>query len=167
MPDARYDLGRALHLGADAIGEPGGRRFRVVIEAERGVAHLWLEKEQLFQLALSIKGLLQSIDSPVQREAEPPERTSTGVALDFQVAKLALGSDPAGEYLLLAAHDAESADAEDPTVVAFGVQERFRELADEAFDVCAAGRPLCPLCSSPLNPGEPHRCARTNGTVAL
>ena len=34
--------------------------------------------------------------------------------------------------------------------------------AEEALRVCAAGRPLCPLCGGPMDPNG-HPCPRTNG----
>ena len=46
MSEDQVDFGRAHVLGAEAIGEPGNRRFRIYIRSQRGSASLWLEREQ-------------------------------------------------------------------------------------------------------------------------
>ena len=51
VPEPTHDLGMTLKLSADAVGEPGQRRFRLLVEAQRGSACLWMEKDQLLQLS--------------------------------------------------------------------------------------------------------------------
>ena len=55
MPDPKNQLGRAFKINADAVGKPGNRRFRLLVEAQYGSACLWMEKQQLSALAISIK----------------------------------------------------------------------------------------------------------------
>lgn len=168
MPEARHDLGRALRLSAGAVGEPGQRTFRLLVEAERGSASLWMEKEQLFQLALSIRGLLEDREAEPAPPRQPAAPQAGGVTnLEFQVRKLALGEDATGRLWALAAFDETDSESDTPTVSLLASQAEFSALSDEALEVCAAGRPLCPLCGAPLDPDEAHRCARTNGKVTL
>ena len=42
-------------IEAESFGEPGKRTFRIVVSASNGSAIMWLEKEQLLQLALAIQ----------------------------------------------------------------------------------------------------------------
>ena len=48
-------------IEAESFGEPGKRTFRIVVSASNGSAIMWLEKEQLLQLALAIQELLQTL----------------------------------------------------------------------------------------------------------
>ena len=58
MSDDLQELGRAELLDAEAIGQPGNRRFRIYARSSRGTASLWLEREQMEALSLAIDQLL-------------------------------------------------------------------------------------------------------------
>src|SRR5437667_1216385 len=55
------DLGPIGVLGADAVGQPGQRRFRLFAQNARGSAVVWMEKEQLNSLSLAIDRFLALI----------------------------------------------------------------------------------------------------------
>ena len=55
MDNPRYDFGLIDYIKADAIGEPGQRRFRIIVSVRNVSADLWLEKTQLFRLSVVIK----------------------------------------------------------------------------------------------------------------
>ena len=91
MNNARRDLGIASYLKAEAIGEPGQRTFRLVVEAENGSAFIWVEKEQLSALGLAIKRFGEELggsvgSSPNPASLEAPREPS----VDFKVASLGL-----------------------------------------------------------------------------
>ena len=69
---AKHDLGLCRSIHADSVGLPGQRYFRLVADTERGTVFLWLEKEQLYDLAVAIK---QTMDRAVSDapSASPPE----------------------------------------------------------------------------------------------
>jgi uncharacterized repeat protein (TIGR03847 family) len=173
---ATYDLGPCNRIQAESVGLPGQRHFRLRADAQRGSALLWLEKEQLYDLAIAIKRLLnREVDySAQQRPSFEPARSAD---YDFQVTRLAIGQKEDGaSYLLLAdmsgapedvndeAATDEEVEAPSPTDLALHIDtEQLDALADEAFTVCASGRPRCPLCEAPMGPGGEHICARTNG----
>ena len=57
--DAQYVFGPATRLQAQSIGEPGHRTFRLMVESGDGrAAALWVEKEQLQALGLTVEQLL-------------------------------------------------------------------------------------------------------------
>ncbi len=172
---AKHDLGLCRSIHADSVGRPGQRHFRLVADTERGTALLWLEKEQLYDLAVAIK---QTMDRAVRDSlAAPPEQRSDVTAdYDFKVGRMALGRDQQGEtYLLMAdlAGDNDDEDDEDdnerdidnaaPDVALRVSDDLLDRLADEAFAVCSAGRPRCPLCGAPMSDDEAHVCSRSNG----
>ena len=54
----KWDLGMATALEAEAIGEPGARRFRIRVTAGDSTASIWCEKEHVDSLAASIERVL-------------------------------------------------------------------------------------------------------------
>ncbi len=166
---AEQELGPANSIRADALGEPGQRQFRLLVEAQGGSAVLWLEKEQLFQLGVAIKRLLMVTSKEEEPQQLPtlPEASLQENSFDFKVGKLAIGHDSESHRFILLAHDTDAAAEErSATLSCWANWNQVDELADEAFKVCAAGRPRCALCGAPLEP-EPHTCPRSNGHVIL
>ena len=162
MPDPRNHLGRAFKVNAEAVGEPGKRRFRLLVKAEHGDACLWMEKQQLFQLATAIQRLLSTVDVvPADKPAAMPQR-SGDQSFEFQVGRLMINEESRGPILQLLAKDQEEGDTGDATVGMLIDLEQLKALSEEALAVCAAGRPTCPLCGVPMGP-EGHQCVRTNG----
>ena len=162
MPGAKHDLGRAITLTADAVGEPGSRRFRLLVEAQRGDACLWIEKEQLFQLAIAIQQLLATMDAPAGDEPASLPARSGDAYHEFQVGRLMISEEVRGPIMNLMAKDQEDEDSADATVGTLVDIDQLKALSERALAVCAAGRPRCPLCGTPLGP-EGHQCVRTNG----
>ena len=165
MPDARNDLGRVESVKAEAIGEPGQRTFRLLVDGPRGNACLWLEKEQLSQLSMAIQQIMALSSGETPQEATPLPSGASGPgqpSLDFRVGKLSLGHAPQVDLFIIEAHDREEDEDADPTVAFWASRSQMKDLAEEARTVVAAGRPLCPLCSAPMGP-EPHVCPRANG----
>ena len=162
MPGPKNDLGRAITLSADAVGEPGNRRFRLLVEAENGEACLWLEKEQLFQLAIAIQRLLSTMDMSATGEpTKLPSRTSDKYH-EFKVGRLMINEEVRGPILNLLAKDEDEDERAEATVGTLVDLDQLKALSERAFVVCAAGRPRCPLCGTPMGP-EGHQCMRTNG----
>lgn len=153
-----YDLGEVHQLDAESVGPPGGRHFRLRARCDGGSALLWLEKEQMYELAVAIKQLLKK---SIQEGDEPPPSAEPDpeVDYDFKIARMALGQDQNSERYMLLSHVAD----EDASVSLWMDEDQLDGLADQAFDVCASGRPRCPLCGAPTEDGEPHVCPKTNG----
>ncbi|MEX2430386.1 MAG: DUF3090 family protein [Dehalococcoidia bacterium] len=156
---ARHDLGVCDVLEPESVGPPGQRHFRLRAAAEHGSALLWLEKEELYELAITVKQVLRT---GVRQTGVFGARASEGVMadFDFKVAGLALAHDrQTGRYLLLAQISEED---EDDAVALWVERDMLNRMADRAFEVHSAGRPRCPLCGGPLNEGETHACPRAN-----
>lgn len=162
MPSTKNDLGRAITLTADAVGEPGSRRFRLLVEAQHGGACLWLEKEQLFQLAIAIQQLLSTMDATATGEPTSAPPKSGDAYHEFQVGRLMISEEVRGPILNLLAKDQEDEDSAEATVGTLVDIDQLKALSERALAVCAAGRPRCPLCGTPMGP-EGHQCVRTNG----
>ena len=156
----RHDLGVCHLITAESVGPSGQRFFRLRTEAQHGSALVWLEKEQLYELAMSIKQLLRT-EVGESFSDDPPTGGDASADHDFKAAQLALGHDTERDLYVIMAH--ERANDAQATVAMWMAPQQIDALADHAFWVCAAGRPRCPLCGAPINEGEPHVCARTNG----
>lgn len=168
MADAQRDLGPLSSLETEAIGQPGDRRFRLrLIASDHTAASLWIEKEQADALATALRRVLAQ--NPRPNELRRPDPRPLAVFplnpdLDFQVARLALGYDDNSGAFALYAVDADDPGAENPTLRAAFSRELARLFAAQTEGTVAAGRPLCPLCDTPLEgENEPHLCPPSNG----
>ncbi len=161
MPPPRFDLGVARNVRPEALGEPGKRTFRLIVEAENGTATVWLEKEQLSGLAASIKSYLESLNNPVPERAAPSS-SAPRPTFEFKAATLALTYDEEHGVFGVLAYDVDDAQNDRATVVWYSPRTQSDRMADEALKVVSAGRPTCPLCHQPMGP-QVHVCPHHNG----
>ena len=114
MVQARNEFTNVTKLHSEAIGEPGSRTFRVLVDSESSSAVIWLEKEQLFQLALAVQQLLIAVGEDESASLRPPsDREAPGLTkLDFKATRLVLGHDEERSLFLIDAHDQEDEDEE-------------------------------------------------------
>lgn len=170
MGTPRNEFTNVTKLDPEALGEPGHRTFRIMVDGGNSSAVMWLEKEQLFQLALATQQLLGSMEEEGQASPSmaPPDGPEVPTQLEFHVGKLVLGHDGSRGLFMIEAHDSEDETEEDEegdaAVRVWANREQVKDFAEKALRVCAAGRPLCPLCHRPIDP-EGHQCARVNGHV--
>lgn len=165
MATPKAEFTRVTGIRSEALGEPGNRTFRIVVDSETSTATMWLEKEQLFQLALAIGHLQTSLPEGggPRGGARPKDETGPPAHLEFKVGRLVLGHEGNSDRFIIDAHDTEAAeDDEDPAVRVWSEREQLTVFAEESLRLCAAGRPLCTLCGGPIDPTG-HVCPRSNG----
>ena len=178
MPDP-IELDSIDALGAGAVGEPGQRAFYIQARSESAQLTVLVEKEQVALLAAEAVAFLDRIadqypeDTIVVPETMAELREPT-VPL-FRARMIGLGFDPERELVLieLREHSDDDEDDEDdeaPMVAEreegyvariYATRPQVRAMAAHSAGVVAAGRPLCELCSQPLDPAG-HRCPRWN-----
>ncbi len=164
----RNDLGLVDYLHCESIGEPGQRTFNITARSERGEAVVWMEKEQLFQVGISIKQFLatrESTPDPAPFPA-PPVDSPVPVHVEFKTGEMSLQHDPASDVFTLVAADIPREEPEPATLaeITFSFQRsQAEEISNRLAAVVAAGRKPCPLCEAPLTPGENHFCVKVNG----
>jgi uncharacterized repeat protein (TIGR03847 family) len=180
MSSDLHDFGRPDLLDAEAIGQPGHRRFRLFARRAQRTASLWLERQQMEQLSLALDQLLaQVMGGDVLRpeaHADPPrppgapEGFPEQADVEFQVGQLTLGyNEDADLVVLLAAplvveeQDGEVVAREDvePQFAAQLTRTEATRLSGHIAGVLAAGRPRCLFCGMPMEPS--HVCAKQNG----
>jgi uncharacterized repeat protein (TIGR03847 family) len=162
------DLGIVSTIGADAVGQPGQRRFRMFARSTRASAVMWMEKEHLNSLSLALDQFLAlATEGEVLRTDFPLAPT-----YDFQVGQMKLNYDEREETFVLNVTPLEMIvePGQDPLIemhedesIQFAfTQQDAQELSNAITEVVAAGRPVCPLCGTPLD-GGPHSCVKQNG----
>ncbi len=177
------DLGPVDVLGAEAIGQPGQRRFCLFVRSPRGSAVMWMEKEQLNSLSLALDRFLAQLSGGqvLRTEAQAGQRPQP-VAMpanfphapdyDFQVAQLKIGYDELHDRFLLSVtpleilmepgQEPQAVIDEEAAVVFFFSLEQAQQLSTDITTIVTSGRPVCPFCGTPLD-GSPHACVKQNG----
>ena len=167
----KYPLGSLSLIEAKTFGEPGQRTFHLALEAGRAIGAVWLEKEQLLQLGIYLRDTVQSLSEDDRaRPSQPrePEWSGRDAHIDFKAAQLLLSHDePTNAFYVLAYEGEDSESGDEGSSVSFWITaDQAGSLAEEALRICAAGRPRCVLCGSPINP-DGHVCPRANGHVSF
>jgi uncharacterized repeat protein (TIGR03847 family) len=182
MADEVLDLGPAELIGADAVGMPGGRRFRLFARSLEGSASLWIEREQLEDLATAIYQLLAAyahiqVLRPVVQVGGvappgPPSDFPAEPDADFRVGQLqisfeeergiVLQAEPLKPFDSSEEPDEETEKQEFSPQLATSISAgQAQHLGDQILAVLASGRPRCPLCGQPMQPQ--HVCEKQNG----
>ena len=167
--DELLDLGLAESIVPEAIGRPGERKFKITVISHRGSAIIWMEKEQLFQVATALKQFLSSrsaisnATNYVSRSGDPP----SAISEEFRAGDMSLSHDARSDVFTVAVTDIESEHEGDDEEDAVAMQFSFTrvsadKIADVALQLVAAGRKPCPLCNVPQGP-KGHFCVRKNG----
>ena len=180
------DLGLAKLVGAEAVGQPGQRRFRLFVLGQRPAlsAVMWLEKEQLNNLSLALDRVLAQLSEGhilrTEAQAGPPPRPLEMPAsfpkrpdYEFQIGRLLLNYEENRDLLVLIAVPMEirmEARGQDPQIFLLEEDalsflftlEQAHELTRSIAVLMSSGRPVCPLCHTPLD-GGPHACVKQNG----
>ena len=169
MPTEPLDLGPVLRLEASALGAPGRRTFRLAAASRAGTVWLWLEKEELQLLGMTVEQLLGRLPlDPALAPATPPPETAIAPvdpgerpSIEFKVGRLAMGYEERDDLFVMLAHEVD-ADPEGPaTLRCQASRAQLRTLSQQITAICAAGRPRCPLCGVVVDGGK-HPCPRLN-----
>lgn len=154
-----------------AIGEPGSREFYLQARKGGALVSVGLEKSQVAALATRLEDLLEAVEAEPEGAFEDLGLEEPVVEL-FRVGAMALAWDPSTEAVVIEAQTpTEDGDylelpdeAEDgPDLLRVRIDTaQARAFVRHAEALVAAGRPACPFCGQPLEPGG-HFCPRGNG----
>jgi uncharacterized repeat protein (TIGR03847 family) len=168
MANAMYELNPVSRITVGTIGRPGERLFLLQAASADETLTLKLEKEQVYALARGIDELLERLEQQEQiagAAGEPSvEDLELGEPIEpaFAVAQMGLAFDGAVGMMVLVLAGGLEIEAEDAsTARLWATPAQMRALSRHARDLVAAGRPTCPLCGRPMEPG--HACPRGNG----
>ena len=139
------------------------RTFRFSVDSGSSNAKVWLEKEQLSELCLAMVQLSKETIENASALDNPPTHLEAGelTSLEFKATRLAFGHNPNTGMFIVDAHDPED-DDDEPSIRVWLSRDMITEFADAGLEIVASGRPVCPLCSRPMNT-DGHSCPRQNG----
>jgi uncharacterized repeat protein (TIGR03847 family) len=185
MPRRLYAFDDPDRFSAGTVGQPGNRTFFLQVRAGGQVVSVVVEKTQVAALADRLGQLLVGLDrqgvaedpsTPGERDETPLDEPLNEV---FRTGSLTLGWDGDVERILVEARaqievesieeaiealQVEDDDEEGPDLLRVRLTpDAARSFVERAHRVVRAGRPTCPLCGNPLDPGG-HICPRKNGT---
>jgi uncharacterized repeat protein (TIGR03847 family) len=159
---------------AGTVGMPGERTFYLQASDVASITSVSLEKAQVAMLAERVERLLSQAGRPLDVGPEDVAPLSLPLDEEFQVGALGIAwvpDDGDGDRVVIEAHalgEAEPAEpGDDDTSAADTLRVSLATDAAAAFArraqaLVAAGRPPCPFCLQPLDPGG-HICPRANG----
>ncbi len=164
------ELGQTDFITIDTIGPPGQRTFYLQAAQGDTLVTLIIEKEQAAAISIAISRLLEQLGG-TGGEAEPMNLDLIHpVEPLFRVGRMGLGYDQERDRLIIVAEELMPEMEERQQGVRVHIwasRAQMAALAHKANLVVASGRPICPLCNEPINPGEEHACIRGNGRKYL
>ena len=169
MASAMFELKPVSRISVGAIGSPGQRLFLLQASSAQQAVTLKLEKEQVTALARGIDELLDMLEqqeviaAPLADQAVASDlHLGEPLEPDFAVAQMGLAFDRAVGLLVLVLAESKPDEPDTArTARLWATPEQMRALSRHARDAVAGGRPSCPLCGRPMDPG--HACAGGNG----
>ena len=177
-----FDWPDRLVIGT--VGQPGERTFFIQARAGRQLVSVAIEKEQSAALAERIEEILDELMTDEGNPFSVPALTPEGlvdndpleqpVEEEFRAGAIGLGWDPSTAQIVIEAFpiievDAEELETED--VIEVEPEEVLvvripvgtaRAFAKRTREVVGAGRPICPLCSVPMD-SDDHICELPDG----
>lgn len=178
MPRTVHEHDPVERFVVGTVGLPGDRTFFIQARTGDRLTSVVLAKEQVAVLADRLSEVLAEVARGFGAELSPSTRVDLDplelpLTEEFAVAAIAFGWDPSTERMLFELHSPSQDDDVDPTGLADEDEGpdllRVRATAQQVVDfvarahrVVAAGRPACPFCQQPLDPGG-HVCPRSNG----
>lgn len=169
MSEFTYDLDAVTRITAGAVGPRGQRVFYVQARRSSRLISLVAEKEQVRALADAIARLLDSLAEKNPRLATSDDMLVTDMSLEeplepeFRVAQMGLGYDAERDLVVLLVQGMlESEEGDAPSARFSASRPQMRALSVHAFQVVAAGRPICGNCGRPIDAAG-HFCPQRNG----
>jgi uncharacterized repeat protein (TIGR03847 family) len=163
---ASFDLEAPDHFTTGAIGPAGQRIFYLQAREAGTLVTLKAEKEQVGLLGEYLARLLARQGSAQEERVSEIELLEP---LDpvWAIGSIGVGYDEARERFLIEATELqEEESAEEPATARIRItRAQAAAFVERARASMKGGRPLCPFCSLPVDPGG-HVCPRSNGHIA-
>ena len=170
MAGELVDFNPVSRITIGSVGQPGQRVFLLQASQGSSMITLKLEKEQAMVLASSVIELLEELDQKYPRSQSKFDKPlSSDLMLRepmepaFAIGQIGLGYDQERDLVVLVVQEIEFEGLEKPATARFwATRAQIQALSDHTLEVASRGRPICPLCDSPIDP-EGHFCPRSNG----
>jgi uncharacterized repeat protein (TIGR03847 family) len=162
---ASFDLEAPDHFTVGAVGPPGQRVFYLQGRQAGSVVTLKAEKEQVRVLGAYLARLLDKV-APRRAGAAPGPGLLEPADPAWAIASLELGYDEARDQILIVATEFREEEEAEAATARFAITPaQAAGLVERTQALMKAGRPICPMCSAPMDP-DGHVCSRANGHAA-
>ncbi len=163
-----FELPAVQRLTVGTVGPAGKRTFYLQARQDDQLVTLKLEKQQVGALAELLREILDDLPAVGALPADEDLQLEEPVLAEWPVGTLRIDYDRDSDQVVLVAEEGGEVDEEGEPVATGGIarlaatREQVAALARRGAALVEAGRPPCPLCGYPLDPGG-HSCPRTNG----
>lgn len=171
MSGELVDFNPVSRITIGTTGPPGQRTFLLQASQNTSTVTLKLEKEQARVLASAILELLEDLDEKYPRAySKLDEPLTSDLMLQepmdpiFVVGQIGLGYDQDQDLVVLVIQEIqlEETEASPATARFWATRPQMKALSNHTLEVVEQGRPICPLCDSPIDP-DGHFCPKSNG----
>ncbi len=184
MPTIVHEFAWPDRLVVGTVGRPGAREFYLQARTKARIVTVALEKEQSALLAQKIDEVLDELKSTDGNPFRVPDSTPVELVdndpleqpLDtqFRTGAMGLGWDPTTAQIVIEAFPIDDADTGDETDDDDDATEppemlsvripvgTARAFAQRTKEIVGAGRPICPMCGTPMDP-DGHTCVVPDG----
>ena len=171
MNSQRWSFDQPDRFIVGTIGAPGEREFYFQMRQKNILVSLATEKSQAMALAERITTIIREIKKSAPLSAVNPapiddQPLELPLDSEFIVGAIGIAFDPSLleiEISFRGENEDESDDDESgPAVEVHLDLSMALAFAQRTMALVAAGRPLCPFCTSPIDP-KGHLCPRANG----
>lgn len=160
-----FELETPDHFTAGTVGPPGQRVFYLQARQGRTMVTLKSEKEQVRALGEYLAELLERLPAASREPASADVALVEPVDPAWAVGTIGVGYDePNGRVLVVLTGVVEEEGEEAPTARFAVTPGQAAAFVERSRALVRAGRPICPMCSSAIDPGG-HVCPRSNGHV--
>src|SRR5215471_16252180 len=160
------DLDPIDGIGVGTIGPPGQRQFFIRASQAGETYVLYCEKFHVQGLVVRIRQLLEAQGLGSPPEALQPPGAEPGDP-EWIVGQLGLGFHESKRLFVIVARQAAENEDDDPDQLAtarfWATPEQVMAFTRQAERVLSSGRPTCPYCGLPIDPGG-HPCPAGNGS---
>jgi uncharacterized repeat protein (TIGR03847 family) len=159
-----FEFERPDHFTAGAVGPPGQRVFYLQARQDGALVTLKSEKEQVRALGEYFGTLLERL--PDSGEPKPTDLALLEpLEAAWPVGTIGVGYDEPNQRIVVVLTAVVEEEGEDPPSARFALtRPQAAAFVERAQVLMQGGRPTCPMCSSPIDPGG-HVCPRANGHV--
>ncbi|HXH82236.1 MAG TPA: DUF3090 family protein [Candidatus Tectomicrobia bacterium] len=160
---ASFDLEAPDRFTAGAVGPPGQRVFYLQASEGDTLVTLKCEKDQVSALGEYLAGLLVRLGTVVEPAREDAKLVEP-VEPAWTVASIGVGYDEGDDRIVIVASELIEDEREgEPASARFAItRPQAAAFVGRARTLVKAGRPTCPMCGQPRDPGG-HLCPRANG----
>ena len=166
-----HEMHPVSRITIEALGPAGERIF--LLQASQGAETITLkmEKEQAQVLAHSIDQLLEEL---AERFPRPISKMEEPLASElmlrepieplFAIGQMGLGYDESEDALVLVVQElTQEEELPNARIARFwATRGQMQAISRRTLEVVSMGRPICPLCSRPIDP-DGHFCPKSNG----